>query len=248
VNDWNTADAFDEMAADIESSNPGVYVSARPSWVGKLGILKERKHMSAGLTILCEETAELKRMMAGNEPRMLVGGRKRFCRIWRESSDTIICDRCLTVRHSLPECKATPECRWCGKGHLSTDHKCPMVGCAAPKGVACMHCRKWCKLCETGNHYSGFRECTVLRGRGASQRKYGRATPIDADNTSAKGLAIGAETGSDKRTSGSDIHPLTNRLGTTRQMAIEHPGQRGSLRHTLRQCHLEVGSLGRKVK
>jgi len=189
VNDWNTADAFDDMAADIESSNQGVYVSARPSWVGKLGILKERKHKSAGLTILCEETAELKRMMAGNEPRMLVGGRKRFCRIWRESSDTIICDRCLTVGHSLPECKATPECRWCGKGHLSTDHKCPIVGCAAPKGVACMHCRKWCKLCETGNHYSGFRECTVLRGRGASQRKYGMATPIDADNTSAEGVS-----------------------------------------------------------
>ena len=189
VSDWNTANAFDEMAADIESSNPGVYVSARPSWVGKLGILKERKHNSAGLTILCEETAELKRIMAGNEPRMLVGGRKRFCRVWRESSDTIICDRCLTVGHSLPECKATPECRWCGKGHLSTDHKCPIVDCAAPKGMACMHCRKWCKLCETGNHYSGFRECTVLRGRGASQRKYGRATPIDADNTSAEGVS-----------------------------------------------------------
>ena len=188
VEDWQGEDAFDTLAADIEKSNPGIYVAARPSWIGKLGIMREREQRAAGLVLLCEETPELKEILGKNEPKMLIGGANRLCRTWRERSDTVICDRCLSVGHTLPECKANPKCRWCSKAHLSTEHKCPIVDCPAPKGMACTHCRRRCNLCETGDHYTGYRECTVLRNRRSTPPKYGRAAPIEADNTSAQGV------------------------------------------------------------
>jgi len=91
------------MAADIERSNSGIYIAARPSWVGKLHVMKEQKQTTTGLTLLVEVTKELAGLMGGTEPKILVGGRKRFCRVWREKTDTTICDRCLQVGHTLPE-------------------------------------------------------------------------------------------------------------------------------------------------
>jgi len=186
--DWQDDNSFDGLAADIERSNPGIYVCARPSWVGKLHAMKSRKQSTAGLTILVEETRELKGAMAAREPKILVGGRRRFCRVWRERSDTMVCDKCLMVGHSLPECKLDQKCRWCRKNHMSGDHKCPIIDCPAPKGVACTHCRKWCILCEGADHYTGYKECPVLTSRRSTPPRYGPATPIEADNTSREGV------------------------------------------------------------
>jgi len=186
--DWQDENSFDGLAADIERSNPGIYVCARPSWVGKLHQMKSRKQSTAGLTILVEETSELKRIMAVKDPKILVGGRRRFARVWRERSDMVVCDKCLMVGHSLPECKLTSKCRWCRKDHLSGDHKCPIIDCAAPKGVACTHCQKKCLLCESGDHYTGYRECPVLMSRRSTPPRYGSATPVEADNTSREGV------------------------------------------------------------
>jgi len=40
VEDWQGENAFDMLAAGIEKSNPGIYIAARRSWVGKLEIRK----------------------------------------------------------------------------------------------------------------------------------------------------------------------------------------------------------------
>ena len=191
--DWDveagkSENAFDEMVADIKSGNPGRYVCTRLSWVGTLGLMQERKYKMVGLTILCVETKDLKRMMGASELRLWVGGRKRFCSIWRVRSDTIICNRSWMVGQSLSECKATPEYRWCSKNHLSTNHKCTIVDSGAPKGIACMHCWKIFNLCESSNHFTGFTKCKVLRGMGSNLPRYGKATPVEADNTSAEGV------------------------------------------------------------
>jgi len=119
--------------------------------------MKGRKQTTAGMILLCKENECLKEMLKTDEPKVLVTGRKRFCRIWREKTDTSLCDQCCTVGHTFPECKGKPVCRSCRKEHLSTEHKCPIVDCPAPKGVACMHCRRMCNLCESDAHYTGFR-------------------------------------------------------------------------------------------
>jgi len=186
--DWQDENSFNRMAADIERSNPGVYVCARPSWVGKLHQMKSRKQSTAGLTILVEETNEPKGIMEARDPKILVGGRRRFTRVWRERVDTVVCDNCLTVGHSLPECRLQGKCRWCRKDHKSRDHKCPIIDCPAPKGVACMHCQKKCLLCESGDHYTGYKECQVLTNRRSTPPRYGPATPVEADNTSREGV------------------------------------------------------------
>jgi len=126
--------------------------------------------------------------MGKDEPKILVGGRKRFCRVWRERTETVVCDKCCEVGHTMPECKAKPVCRWCRKEHLSTENKCPIVDCPAPKGMACMHCRKVCRLCDETTHYTGYRECTVLRNRRSTPPRYGKSTPMEGDNTSANGV------------------------------------------------------------
>ena len=99
--DWHGENAFDALSADIERSNPGIFICARPAWVGKLHVMKERNNWKAGLIILCEETDGLKIALGRNSPRLVVGGRNRFCRVWRENGATVICDKCLKVGHGV---------------------------------------------------------------------------------------------------------------------------------------------------
>ena len=66
--DWHGENAFDSLAADIERSNPGIFICARPSWVGKLHVMKNRKSWKAGLIVLCEETDSLKIMLGRGNP------------------------------------------------------------------------------------------------------------------------------------------------------------------------------------
>jgi len=88
----------------------------------------------------------------------------------------------------MPECKAKPVCRWCRKEHLSTEHKCPIMDCPALQGVACMHCRKVCRLCDETTHYTEYRECTVLRNQRSTLPKYGKVTTTEGDNTTVNGI------------------------------------------------------------
>ena len=97
--EWEGRTAFDHLAADIEQSNPGVVVAARPSWAGRLHKLKERKANNAGLILVLELMPEVKRMMAAASPRITVAGRPRVCRLWRENHPTVVCARCQTVGH-----------------------------------------------------------------------------------------------------------------------------------------------------
>jgi len=187
IEGWQEDNSFDRMIADIEGSNPGIHIEVRPSWVVKLNIMKERKQTMAGMILLCEENEYLKGILKKNKPKVLVAGRKRFCRVGREKTDTSIWDRYCTVGHRLPECKSKPVCRWCIKDHLLTEHKCPIVDSPAPKGVACMHCRRMSNMCKSDTHYTCFQECTVLRNR-STPPNYGKATPMESDNMSANGV------------------------------------------------------------
>jgi len=73
--DWEGSTAFDCLAADIENSNPGIIVAARPSWAGCLHKLKERRVNNAGLILVLELTTEVRAMMGAAQPRINVAGR-----------------------------------------------------------------------------------------------------------------------------------------------------------------------------
>ena len=113
--EWEGRTAFDHLAADIEQSNPGIVVAARPSWAGRLHKLKERKSNNAGLILVLELTPEVKHMMAAASPRITVAGRPRVCRLWKEDHPTVVCARCQTVGHRAGECKNAPVCAFCHK-------------------------------------------------------------------------------------------------------------------------------------
>ena len=186
--DWHGENAFDALSADIERSNPDIFICARPAWVGKLHVMKERNNWKAGLIILCEETDGLKVALGRNSPRLVVGGRNRFCRVWRENGATVICDKCLKVGHGGAECRSNAMCKWCRKDHHTSVHKCPIVDCAAPKGRSCMHCTRMCALCDKTDHYTGYRECQVLINARSTPPRYGKATPVDKDECAVDGI------------------------------------------------------------
>ena len=174
--------------ADIERSNPGIFICARPAWVGKLHVMKERYSWKAGLIILCEETDGLKIALSRKSSRLVVGGRNRFCRVWRENWATVICDKCLKVGHGGAECRSPAMCKWCRKDHHTLVHKCPIVDCVAPKGRSCMHCTRIYALCNKSDHYTGYRECSVLANARSTPPKYGKATPVDKDEDAVDGI------------------------------------------------------------
>jgi hypothetical protein len=66
-------------------------------------LMKERGQTTAGLILLCEKNDTLTEILARREPRMLVGGKNIFCRVWRDTNETVICNKCITVGHSTPE-------------------------------------------------------------------------------------------------------------------------------------------------
>ena len=150
--------------------------------------MKERKNWKAGLIILCEENDTLKIMLSRQNPKMVVGGRSRFCRIWREKAGTVICDKCLKRGHGGAECRSKAVCKWCRKDHHTSIHKCPIVDCAAPKGMCCMHYTRMCALCDKTDHYTGYRESSILQNARSSPTRYGKATPVDDDKNAVDGI------------------------------------------------------------
>jgi len=90
IEDWQEENSFDRSIGDIERSNPGIHIKARPTWVGKLNIMKETRQTTAGMILLREENEYLEGILKKDELKILVAGRKSFCRIWREKTDTTI--------------------------------------------------------------------------------------------------------------------------------------------------------------
>jgi len=186
--EWEGRSAFDRLAADIEQSNPGILIAARPSWAGRLHKLKERRVNNAGLILVLEMTPEVRTMMNAASPRIVVAGRHRVCRAWREDCPTVVCGRCQTVGHRIGECRNSPACAFCHGGHLTSGHVCPVLSCKKV-GTACEHVKRMCILCHSVDHFTGHRECSALRGSSSSPPVLGLATPVVADHTSVVGVS-----------------------------------------------------------
>ncbi|PWW74897.1 hypothetical protein C7212DRAFT_345449 [Tuber magnatum] len=72
VDNW--VGEMDRMAVDVEISNPGVHVVARPAWASKLGALQARGVVSAGLMLVVEKMAEVVRMLGQVQLMLCVAG------------------------------------------------------------------------------------------------------------------------------------------------------------------------------
>ena len=128
-------------------------------------------------------------MLAAQQPRIIVAGRSRVCRLWREDHPSIVCTKCQTVGHRVGECKNSPVCTFCHKDHLSASHECPVLSCRK-RGTPCSHVRRLCLLCHSEDHFTGHRECVALRGSSRSAPPHlGTATPVVADHTSVVGVS-----------------------------------------------------------
>ncbi|KAG0125755.1 hypothetical protein HOY82DRAFT_542948 [Tuber indicum] len=97
--DW-TDEAYEEIARDIERANKGITITAKPQWVGKLWKLKERRVRTSAITLVVEETEEVKTLLKreGNK-RLSVRGLTRECRLFEERERTDVCYRCLGTGH-----------------------------------------------------------------------------------------------------------------------------------------------------
>jgi len=159
--EWEGHSAFDQLAADIEQSNPGVSIAARPSWAGRLPKLKEQKVNNAGLILVLEKTPEVVAIITVASPRIVVAGRHRVCRAWHEANPTVVCANCQTVGHRAGECKNKPVCAFCYGAHLTRGHTCPVLSCQKVE-TACQHVQRICILCHSEDHLTGDRVCSAL--------------------------------------------------------------------------------------
>lgn len=137
---------------------------------------------------MCKETDSWKIMLGRQNPKMIVGGRNRFCRIWRENAGTVICNKCLKKGHRGAEYRSKAVCKWYRKDHHTSIHKCPIINSVAPKGMCCMHCTRFCALCDKTDHYTGYRECSVLRNARSTPPIFGKSTPVDNDVNAVDGI------------------------------------------------------------
>jgi len=186
--DWDDVNAFRSMANDIELSNMGVTLTAKPSWVGKLEKFHKRKQSTAGILLVVEMSPEVRAMLAKETPRMIVSGKPRICRAWREENNSVLCTRCMKIGHVGAGCKAKPVCMYCRKDHVSTEHRCSVTGCVN-NADGCKHYQVWCMQCESNEHLSGHKECPAIRKSSNSPSRLGPNTPVVSDHTSVTGVA-----------------------------------------------------------
>jgi len=185
---WESVGAFGDLTADIECSNPEVNIAARPSWAGHLRTLKDRKANIASLILVLEMTKEVRGLMAGSSPRLVVSGRQRQVRILKKHHPTIVCIGCQTVGHKGAECHNKAICAFCRKEHITADHKYLVTSCGAV-GAVCAHVRRGCILCGMKDHFTGHLECAALRGSSSSPPVMGTAAALVANHTSVTGMA-----------------------------------------------------------
>ena len=188
--DWDDINAFRSMANDIEHSNMGVTLAAKPSWVGKLEKFHKRKQSTAGILLVVEMSPEVRAMMASQTPRIIISGKYRICRAWREENNSVLCTRCMKIGHIGAGCNAKPVCKYCRKDHISTEHRCNVTGCANTHD-GCKHYQVWCMQCENNEHMSGQKECPAIRKSSSSPSRLGPNTPVVSDPTSVIGVVDG---------------------------------------------------------
>jgi len=81
--DWDGENAFRRIANDIELSNPGITLVSKPSWVGKLAMMKRRRQSTAGLSIVVDMNDTVREIMGKEYPKIMVAGKARIRRAWK---------------------------------------------------------------------------------------------------------------------------------------------------------------------
>jgi len=186
--DWESENAFRPMANNIEQSNMGITLAAKPSWVGKLGKFHQRRQSTASILLIMKMSPEVRTMMAKDTPWIVISGKARICRPWREENNSVLCTRCMKIGHVGAGCKAEPVCKYCRKDHVSTEHKCAVTGCPNTHD-GCKHYEVWCMQCESNEHMTGHQECPAIRKSSVSPSRMGPNTPVISDPTSVTGVA-----------------------------------------------------------
>lgn len=185
--DWHGEEGFNQLTDDIERSNPGIKVAARPAWLGSLNKFGARRQSTASLKLTVELNETVRQRMASANPTIVIGGRGRFCRMWEDTEKPLCCAKCLVMGHNSMRCTGLVKCKFCQGGHMSSDHQCSVDGCGK-RGVSCEHTRKWCVNCREETHFAGDQMCELLRAESTDPRSIGKHSPVRGDDTSKSGV------------------------------------------------------------
>src|SRR5205807_8099692 len=147
------------------------------------------KQSTASLVLVLEGSEAVKSMLRGQDPTMMVAGRRRSCRVFRENVVTPVCERCQQLGHPTGGCKSAPVCRFCRGEHETSSHKCTTEGCDAALGNSCQHMDIVCVACERPGHVSLAPFCPARRGASRSTPVIGSRSPIVADPTAISGIS-----------------------------------------------------------
>jgi len=185
--DWNNDAAFRQLSTDIERSNPGITLEAKPSWVGQLGKFHSRKQSCAGLLLVVRLTSRVKEILESKNPRIVIGGKVRMCRAWNEENGSQICARCCQIGDNGNGCKNTPVCKFYRDNHESSNYFCMVTGCGA-RQCTCLHTTVWCMSCQTDMHYAGDGRCPEICANTPQVTGRNGRSPVVAYNGSVTGV------------------------------------------------------------
>ena len=190
---------FDDLTAlkkDIETFNP-ITVTGEPRWLSKNLEGKRTSSVVFAVTTEKEATYCLRNSI-------IVAGQTTRVSRFKQFSPRTQCYRCLGFGHNPATCKGKPACRYCGKNHYTTSHRCTTCGSSTP----CEHLTPRCANCK-GPHHADSLECEVVRAfqpttsnSTASNSTANRAPPTTTitatttGDTSAEGMDVEATTSS----------------------------------------------------
>ena len=140
-----------ELREELEAENSGMHIRilAEIRWLGGAKVcacFQASKDGSSSVVAAVLGEATFGRLCRAGV--RLLGHRYEVDAFEEAGRPDAFCRRCSGWNHIAPHCSAaTPRCALCAKGHLTTDHRCPVEGCKVGKGHPCPHGATKCANC-----------------------------------------------------------------------------------------------------
>ena len=171
----------EKLREEIEAENEGVTIPLAVIWLGKLADIKARamrgEISASSITFVVRGEGVANRLIKNG---LRIIGKIYQVEAYEEARPDAMCGTCCGWGHVEAQCAPAkkPKCALCAEEHRTEHHKCPVEGCIATRGVACVHAIAKCPNCR-GPHGARSSQCPRKKEAQEAARGWrGRATVL----------------------------------------------------------------------
>lgn len=166
LKDDNSEDNLPNISPELSMYNPGFHPVGNPYWLTSKA--KRESGQSQGSAIVSFKTEEeAKRAISKG---LFMFAMKSRVEKFEQIPFSTQCSHCLAYGHLAAKCTKSPNCKFCGKDHTSSQHLCTI--CSA-KGKSCQHTILECSNC-TEQHRGDSKMCEVYLATRPKTWSYGQ--------------------------------------------------------------------------